>query len=207
VVLHQGRAAYSQGDYDQAAMLEEQSLALFHELGDHKGRVWAFLSLGDVALGRGDTPCAAAHFQEARILSARLGENVARACALYNLGYIAFEQGDNTGAETFFTESLTLFRNEGVDLCIAICLVGIALVAEAQGRLERAGQLSGVVATMHDSLSSVLDPIDCAHYESAVTMAQAHLDEPAFAAAWAAGQAMSLEQAIAEALADFTKSG
>jgi predicted ATPase/transcriptional regulator with XRE-family HTH domain len=200
VLLHQGRAAYTQGDYDHAAMLEEQSLALFQGLGDHKGITWAFLSLGDVALGRGDTPRAAVHFQEARLLSTRLGESVACACALYNLGYIAFDQGNDARAETFFTESLRLFRNEGLDLCIAICLVGIALVAEAQGRIERAARLSGVVATMHDSLSSVLDPIDRAHYESAVTMVRAHLDEAAFAAAWATGQAMSLEQAVAYAL-------
>jgi non-specific serine/threonine protein kinase len=180
-------------------MLVEQSLALFRDLGDQKGIAWAFLSLGDLALGRGDTPQAAAHFQEACILSRHLGDSVAGAWALYNLGQVAIDQSDDAAAEISLAQSLTLFRNVGGDAGIVMCLAGIAMVASAQGRFERAAQLSGAAAARVDSLGYVLDPIDRAHYESAITMARAHLDEAAFAAAWAAGRAMSLEQAIAYA--------
>ena len=45
-----------------------------------------------------------------------------------------------------------------------------------------------------------MDPIDRADYDRDVAAIRAQLDETTFAAAWAAGRALSLEQAIAEAL-------
>jgi hypothetical protein len=52
-------------------------------------------------------------------------------------------------------------------------------------------------------------PIGCrpapaarATYERAIALARARLGEEAFAAAWAEGRALSLEQALAEALDD-----
>jgi hypothetical protein len=45
-----------------------------------------------------------------------------------------------------------------------------------------------------------LEPTDRADYERSVSVARERLDEPVFAAAWADGRAMTLEQAIAYAL-------
>jgi hypothetical protein len=45
-------------------------------------------------------------------------------------------------------------------------------------------------------------PAARATYERQFVLARAHLGDSAFAAAWAAGEALSLDQAIAEALGD-----
>jgi hypothetical protein len=45
-------------------------------------------------------------------------------------------------------------------------------------------------------------PVDKDDYERDVALARAQLGEEAFAAAWAEGQAMSLEEAIAYALGE-----
>jgi hypothetical protein len=46
----------------------------------------------------------------------------------------------------------------------------------------------------------VLDPEDRLAYDHTITTVRAQLDDVTFATAWAEGQAMTLEQAIAEAL-------
>jgi hypothetical protein len=45
-----------------------------------------------------------------------------------------------------------------------------------------------------------VDPVDRDDHERAVALAHARLGEETFAAAWAEGQAMSLEEAVAYAL-------
>jgi hypothetical protein len=49
-------------------------------------------------------------------------------------------------------------------------------------------------------MKSQLDPHDLAGYDQAVAMARSQLDEATFDAAWAAGRALSLDEAIDEAL-------
>ena len=51
-------------------------------------------------------------------------------------------------------------------------------------------------------MGTPLPPVEQPSYETTVQMTKAALGEAAFAAAWAAGQALTLEQAVAEALAD-----
>ncbi len=53
---------------------------------------------------------------------------------------------------------------------------------------------------MHTSIGAPLPPVDRRRYDVAIADIRAQLDEPTFAAAWAEGQAMTLEQAIAYAL-------
>ena len=46
----------------------------------------------------------------------------------------------------------------------------------------------------------LLTPSDRAHYDQTITTIRARLGERAFATTWAEGHALTLEQAIAEAL-------
>jgi hypothetical protein len=47
-----------------------------------------------------------------------------------------------------------------------------------------------------------MDPTDQAEYDRTMATARVHLDEQTWAAAWAQGQAMTPEQAVADALKD-----
>jgi hypothetical protein len=64
----------------------------------------------------------------------------------------------------------------------------------------RAARLFGAVEAPHETLVAPLVPLYREYYQRRVTAARAQLDEAAFAAAWAAGRALTLAQAIAEAL-------
>jgi hypothetical protein len=56
------------------------------------------------------------------------------------------------------------------------------------------------VNALLDPISASLDPADRAEYDSILTYARGQLDDATFAVAWAAGQVLTPEQAIAGAL-------
>jgi hypothetical protein len=72
----------------------------------------------------------------------------------------------------------------------------------AQGQPERAAQLFGTTAALFEVFDPHMDPTDRADYERAVAVTRAQLDEATFAAAWAAGRAITLEQVIVAALGE-----
>ena len=76
----------------------------------------------------------------------------------------------------------------------------------SQGRAERAARLLGAGQAPITAAGSLTIRKDQAEYNQAVATARAQLGEEAFAAAWQAGQAMSLDEAIDYALADPTGS-
>jgi hypothetical protein len=99
-----------------------------------------------------------------------------------------------------FAESLVCFRETGSTWGVAECLIGLVRVAEAQGQLERAVRLFGAAESLRIASGVHMDPAERADDDRRLAAARSHLDDARFASMWAAGQAMSLEQAIAEAL-------
>lgn len=71
-----------------------------------------------------------------------------------------------------------------------------------RGRVEQAAKLCGGAELLLDSIGARFESADHVAYEQTVASTRAQLDDATFAAAWAAGRAMPLEQAIAEALAE-----
>jgi len=68
-------------------------------------------------------------------------------------------------------------------------------VAAAQGQAERAGRLFGVADRLLLSASIYRDDVN-----RRVAAARAHVDAAAFTIGWTAGQAMTVEQAVTDAL-------
>jgi hypothetical protein len=82
----------------------------------------------------------------------------------------------------------------------AACIEGLAAVAGAQDNVARAVRLWSSALAIREAIGAPLPPIDRPRRDKALARLRAQLDDANFAAAWAEGQAMSLEQAIAEAL-------
>ena len=81
-------------------------------------------------------------------------------------------------------------------------LEGLAAAAEAHGQTERAARLFGAAEAWREVAGTPLSPVQRAGYEREVAAVRAQLDAARFAAAWAQGRAMSLEQAIAYAVSE-----
>jgi non-specific serine/threonine protein kinase len=193
-------AARRARDVERAAALAAEGLTLFRELGDSLGFTEALYLLGNLARSRGDYAQAAAHFEAVLAVHRAAGRKLETAASLHNLGRVALLQDDPRRAAPLFAESLALFREldgrQGVGLCVA----GLAGVAGATGQWKRAARLLGAARTLFSSPGRPPGGVDWDEYDRAVAATRAHLGAPAFAAAGAVGQAMTLEQAIADAL-------
>jgi DNA-binding NarL/FixJ family response regulator len=196
-----GMATADLGDFDRATALLEESFASAQALGR---RLWAALlrhSLGVVAYEQADTGRAAACFDEALDEFRALNNPWYTSVALGSLGKIARAQGDYARAAALYAESLTLqWERVGDKLGIAASLRGLASIAALTGRYERAVRLHSAAEALREAIGAPM-PRHHALYEQAVATARAGLGEAWFAAAWAAGRALPLAEAIAEALA------
>jgi len=80
------------------------------------------------------------------------------------------------------------------------CLETMARVLLAQAESERAAHLLGAAAAVRMAIGAPRPPSEHKAYEGMVAAVRAALGNDAFAAMWAAGAALPLEEAIAEVL-------
>ncbi len=188
------------GDYERATALCEQSLAIARELGDLRGIASWLANLAIVTLARGDDQRATNLCEESLVIRKALGYKGGCAHTLAILGRIALDQGAYERATACYKESLTLRQETGEKEGIATALEGLAAVTGMQGQPVRAARLCGSAESLRTLLRAPLTPIDRPYYQQTVAAIRAQLDEPTFLKAWTEGQAMTLEEAIAEAV-------
>ncbi len=197
---NQGIAAQDQGDLATAAALYQESLDLFRNLGNRRGVAVLLLGLGFVAEDQGDHVRATAFREESLTTSRLLGDKRGIANALTEIANAAHHNGDDERAEQLLREALELRRDIGDRQGIAECLGGLAAVAHTRGWHERAARLYGAEMAIRQSIGTPRTPAGDAEHERILSQAKSGLGEAAFAVAWAAGQALSLEETVAEAL-------
>jgi tetratricopeptide (TPR) repeat protein len=151
---------------------------------------------------QGDYDRAIALLEEGLALQRALGDKGGIASSFANLAEIARYRSDYARATTLYKESLALYRDLGDRNRIVDCLEGLAVVAGAKQQAARAARLFGAAEVLRESIGMPVSPSDSADFDRNVAAARAQLDEAAFAAAWAAGRALPLEQAIVEALGE-----
>jgi predicted ATPase len=197
-----GVLAYGQGECEAARALHEESLAIKREIGDQRGIASSLNNLGSVAFNQGEYEAARALHEESLAIEREIGDQQGIALSLNNLGLMAKEQGDYAAARALYEESLAIFREIGDQQGVAYNLEGLAAVVAALGQPGRAARLFGAAEALRAAIGAPLAPNEQAEYDRDVAVARAALDEAAFAAAWAQGRALSLEQAITLALGD-----
>ena len=128
-----------------------------------------------------------------------LGDKWAIAWVLIHRAGVAYAQGDHQLAAALNAESLVLCRELRTSWGTADCLDGLGWLAAAQGQPRRAARLCGAAAGLRDTVG--LSPIVRDEYERNLAAVRSGLTDKGFAAAWAQGQALTLEDAVREALA------
>jgi non-specific serine/threonine protein kinase len=188
------------GEYERATALCAESLALSREMGDLRGIASWLANLATVTLARGDTRRATELCEESLAIRKGLGYKGGIGHTLAIMGRIALYQGAYERATVCYQESLTLRQETGEKEGIATALEGLAAVTGMQGQPVSAARLYGSTESLRNLLGAPLTPIDRAYYLQTIAAVRAQLDEPTFLKAWTQGQAMTLEEAIAEAV-------
>jgi tetratricopeptide (TPR) repeat protein len=193
-----GWVAMAEGDYARAKPFFEEALAIDWEFGHRGGSaLWA---LGINALRQGDYAAARQIFEEDLQIKRELKLKSNIAVSLKGLGDVAYSQEDYETAQALYEEALTIDRELGAKGNIAKSLRAFAALAAVRGQAERAARLFGAAEALREAIGSPLAPVDRAEYDRSLAAARAALGEEGFAAAWAAGRALSLEAAMAFAL-------
>ena len=200
VLGYLGVIAYDKEDFGSAALLHNESLSLRRALGDHWGVATTLGNLGEVARQQGNLEEAAVYYDESLTLFRRLGNPQGMAVTLTNLGMALRDQGQLEQATALLGESLTLWQQLEERSGIAESLEALAGVAVDRGQSVRAARLGGTAERLRTLIGVPLPPADRTRYQRYLDRAQAQLGSTAFARAWAEGQAMSVDQAVGEAI-------
>lgn len=216
VALEQiGGMLRDKGDYARARLMFEEGLALAGQIGDTNIYTWILHSWGEMALLQGDYAAAQTRMEASLAGFRAAGNKRGIALELHNLAYVAQHRGAAGQMAASFAESLTLWQeiDSGVGNGVVACLAGFAAAAvhshasggtgpTEQGRQGslRAARLLGAVEALCVAHGLRLWHAWRVEVDSNHVLARTLLDETTWDVAWAEGQAMTLEQAIAFAL-------
>ncbi len=160
----------------------------------------AMTGLGDVLRLQGETERATSLYEQSMALLRETDNKRDLINAIHGTGYVALARGDLEKAKRLFKENLQQRRQLGSKRDLIGSLVGFAHLAAAHGRMLPAACLLGAVQGLLEALGLGLEPIVRVDCDRALAVVRAASDDEAFAAAWDAGRAMTLEQAVEYAL-------
>lgn len=197
-----GYAALELEQYDKAHERFAESLRLSRAIGDTQSLAMTLNFLGLVDQRQGNPDRAEQRHREALELARQLGDNRTIARVLFSLGGLALAQNDGSGARALLGECLVL-RQQLLDREGAVaCLEALAGLAGRQGQPVRAARLLGAAAALRLEIGAPVPPDDEALVQTSTAAARGVLGPEAFAVEWAQGQRLTLDQAIAYALAE-----
>ncbi len=147
-----GVLAESQGDWDTATRLHQESLEISRQIGDQRSVAWSLNNLGVVAVNQGDYTRAQALLEENLAVAEQADDTASIATALNDLGLIAHSRHDYGQATALWTRSLALFRALGDESHTARALNNLGTVAMELGEYERAQALLAESLALHRSV-------------------------------------------------------
>jgi predicted ATPase/DNA-binding SARP family transcriptional activator len=199
-VLALADVTYQMNDMDAAWSFAVEARQRMEAVGNRVGLARALEFMAAVAMWRGDRQAGRPLLEERLALCRKLGDSDLLIHALGAMGHLARDEGDYARAYRFYEESLALRRKSGYLLALAQSLEDLAVLAGREQQAERAIRLLGAGEAFCETLGAQPPVAVLAEYERTISEGRAALGEAAFAAAWAAGRTMSLEQAVAFAL-------
>jgi non-specific serine/threonine protein kinase len=197
-----GNVSLHNGDLTRAAALYEEGLEHMRAVGDEDAIASLLGGLGKIEFYRGDLAAAEAHCEESLAIYRAIGSVHGPASVLGQLGRTLLERGDLDRARKVLREGLVLSHRVGKMWHVIAALAGVAGEATARKKWGRAARLFGAVEALAEASGVTIHPADRAVNACHLGVVQAHLDQPAFASAYEAGKALSVEQIIVEVLED-----
>lgn len=190
-----------QGSLTRARALHDESLKLRRELGDKRGIAITLNNLALVARNQGELPEALRLIEESLQLRQDVGDNYGIALSLSTMADVTRDQGDTERALELYRSALSIQRQIGIYDGLADNLFGIAETFGRLGDPASAARLLGASDSLRESMSQLVPPVNQARYEHTIAAVRDALGPEDFAASWVAGQGLTRDQAIDDALA------
>jgi tetratricopeptide (TPR) repeat protein len=193
-----GLIALRRGELESAKAAFCAALAIEQSLTRATWVPYLLKNLGFANYLQGNLDLADALLREALDQFRAMNNVFGAAITLINLGRLALHRGQLPRAAQIYAEGLTLRWADGDKISVASCLRGLAQVATRSRQYERGIRLIAAAEELREAIGG--GDARSSGVEETIGPARAALGEPTFAAAWAAGQALALADAVSEAL-------
>jgi predicted ATPase len=194
-----GLVASQSGDWDQAVQLNTESAQLAREMGDSWMLSVAVNNLGDVALNRGEYESALKLFEESLAIGRERQDQDRLARAFVNLGLTTLMLGDIQGARSLLRDGLRAAREIGLMEGFMMGFFSLAAAYAAEDP-ARAARMIGRADMLLEEAASHLPQVEGRVRREAEAEIRARLGEDAYAAVYAEGRALAIEDALMLAL-------
>jgi DNA-binding CsgD family transcriptional regulator/tetratricopeptide (TPR) repeat protein len=198
--LHQGYVALFCGEFDLAVARGEEALTACTAIPQGFSCNGALWLLARTTLAQGDDDRATELYE--RLLGAGRagGDEISLANAHFGLALLAERRGDWERMLALYAQAAVICKKFGDIWFATHSLDGVGAAAVELGRIERAVRLFAAAAALRGAVvaAPAPDQIDPRHNERALA-ARAALGPERFAAVWAAGVPLSLDEALDEA--------
>jgi diguanylate cyclase (GGDEF)-like protein len=188
------------GDLDTAHELLLRSIALNRKAGFLRGLALNLLVLGSIHVDRGDAAGARPLLAEALDISQRVSDVFAEAYVIHSLGRLARLEGDPVGAYRHFAAAIRQSHQLGER---SAAFETFASLVDLLSTVDpaRAARILSAVEAARDRDGMPMPEAELRIRDGALRRIRAALTAPDLAAASASGHAMSLDDAVADALA------
>jgi predicted ATPase/DNA-binding CsgD family transcriptional regulator len=195
------RVAYFDNDPATARSFGEASLTIAEQVGDGWLTAWVLHVLGLAAFIATDYPTARAHYARSLAIRRQLGYQEGIGILLFLMAVVALREGDLGQAHALSREAIAFVHSVQGPWGHAMSMALFSHLAAVDGQPVRAVRLGAVATALRESYHTPLIPMSEGLLAESLEMARLALDDQAYAAAWAEGRVMSLDEGVAEALA------
>lgn len=193
-----GNLEHGEGNPARARALLEEALAVRAAMGDTGGVAYGHFNLADLARTEGRAVEARQAFERSLALFREVGDRLGIAYALHSLGRVVAEAGETAPAAALQGEAMALRRDLGDRRGLVECLEAISQLAVGP-EPAAAARLLAAADNGRAAIQAVLPTADAVERAKEIAGLRAALGRSAFDAAWEAGSALGLVQAVAEA--------
>jgi tetratricopeptide (TPR) repeat protein len=189
------------GDLAAARISSAESARVAREIGMPWSMAQAVVTLAGVAAYAGEWDEARAHIREALALFHQLGDRYRFNTAHSELAHIERRAGNLAEAQRLYRQSIIVWQEFGQRAAIAHQLECFAYLARVQHQCSRAARLFGAAEALREMIGAPMTSPERTEYAREVTALHGQMEAKSAAAQWATGRTLTMDQAIAYAVA------
>ncbi|MFN8492562.1 MAG: BTAD domain-containing putative transcriptional regulator [Caldilineaceae bacterium] len=200
-LANQGKMEAKLGEFARANEYLQEALAQHRRLGD----VWAMaLTLTNQSLLyvlQNKFEAAAATVTQGQTFAQEIQAEAVLADIYRFSALIALDRGEHNQVNPLLRKALLIRQKAGTPRYLLEALDTTVVIAVRQNESYRGLVLAGAIRVVRQTLQIVGPPVEKKLVDDAVAQARQQLTDEVAATAWAAGEAMTLDEAVAYALA------
>ncbi|HLY25104.1 MAG TPA: adenylate/guanylate cyclase domain-containing protein [Aggregatilineales bacterium] len=159
-----------------------------------------FFSFATIARLSGNLDEARMYLQNAVVLLPQFKSKQNDAMIYSELAHVERQAGNLDKALDSYRNTILRWKDLGHRAAIANQLECFAFIARAQDQFERTAKLLGAADLLRDATGAPMTDYERVEYDGEIAALRAQLDQPTFEAEWAAGRAMTMDEAVQYAI-------